>query len=112
MTRATCVENQANVQTAMSPSPDVSVSSPVLVSSSASLVYGPGNVDSQGTNSNLGNQSSWSEVVKKTSTHPTMTSATKGAISSRTTSTSLDVKKIMADAAERAANIILQDMRK
>ena len=110
MTRATCVENQANVQTVMSPSPDVSGSS--SHSSSATLVSGSGNVDSQGTNSNLGNQCSWSEVVKKTSTHPTMTSAAKGAISSRTMSTSLDVKKIMADAAERAANIIIQDMRK
>ena len=99
----------------MSPSLNVGESgvsnSATLVTSSATLVSSYESKSSD-TNANLGNQSSWSEVVRKnTVTHPTMTSATKGTISASTTSTSLDVKKIMADAAERAANIILQDMR-
>ena len=91
LTRATSVEIQAgNVGTVMSPSP---------------------NVDSQSSVSKTTAQSdSWSEVGKKNTL--TTPSATRVPLTSRPTCFSTEVKKIMQEAAERAAQVILKDVRK
>ena len=83
-TRATSVK----IGTVMSPSPTVDQKNPTAHSES------------------------WTDIVKKTPTHSATTSSAKVSLTSRPTCSSFEVKKIMREAAERAAQVILEDVRR
>ena len=96
LTRATCVEIQAsNVEAVMSPScSNVEKSGDHVCSAISTIAH------------------SWSDVVKQTTTHSATSSLSKVSLTSRPTCSSAEVKKIMQEAAARAAEVILKDIRR
>ena len=91
LTRETCVESQASECDKSSPIQNVEKSGEHVVSSSSAT---------------------WTDVVKKnTITHSTTTSATRVPLTSRPTCAATEVRKIMQEAAERAAKAMIREVR-